>query len=101
MELEMIRGLTHLTAALLFCTTSAAHAQDARPAARPSGSAPQMPEGAMSATPLLRDYVEQRAFGELWARTGLSPRDRSLVTVAIVVAPRAGRMRCRSISTWR
>lgn len=34
----------------------------------------------------LQDIVSQTCFGETWSRTELSPRDRSLVTVAMLTA---------------
>lgn len=34
----------------------------------------------------LADYTEGVLFGDLWERPGLSPRDRSLITVATLVA---------------
>jgi len=36
--------------------------------------------------PALADYTEHVLFGDVWKRPGLSPRDRSLVTVAALVA---------------
>lgn len=36
--------------------------------------------------PALADYTDQVLFGEVWERPGLSPRDRSLVTVASLVS---------------
>jgi 4-carboxymuconolactone decarboxylase len=36
--------------------------------------------------PVLGDYTERVLFGEVWERPGLSKRDRSLVTVATLVA---------------
>jgi 4-carboxymuconolactone decarboxylase len=36
--------------------------------------------------PALADYTDQVLFGDLWKRTDLSPRDRSLVTVTALVA---------------
>lgn len=36
--------------------------------------------------PALADYTDKVLFGDVWERTGLSPRDRSLVTVASLVA---------------
>ena len=36
--------------------------------------------------PALGDYTDKVLFGDLWKRTGLAPRDRSLVTVATLVA---------------
>lgn len=36
--------------------------------------------------PALADYTDQVLFGDVWERPGLSPRDRSLITVASLIA---------------
>jgi 4-carboxymuconolactone decarboxylase len=36
--------------------------------------------------PVLAKYTEDALFGDVWKRPGLSPRDRSLITVACLVA---------------
>jgi len=36
--------------------------------------------------PALGEYTDKVLFGDVWKRPGLSPRDRSLVTVATLVA---------------
>jgi len=36
--------------------------------------------------PALGEYTDKVLFGEVWRRPGLSPRDRSLVTVASLIA---------------
>jgi 4-carboxymuconolactone decarboxylase len=36
--------------------------------------------------PALERYAQDRLFGEVWKRPGLSPRDRSIVTLAVLVA---------------
>lgn len=36
--------------------------------------------------PALADYTDQVLFGDVWERPGLSKRDRSLITVATLVA---------------
>jgi 4-carboxymuconolactone decarboxylase len=36
--------------------------------------------------PALADYTDNVLFGDVWKRPGLSPRDRSLVTVASLVS---------------
>ena len=36
--------------------------------------------------PALANYTEKILFGDVWERPGLSPRDRSLITVATLVA---------------
>ena len=36
--------------------------------------------------PALADYTDRVLFGDVWRRPGLSPRDRSLITVASLVS---------------
>jgi 4-carboxymuconolactone decarboxylase len=36
--------------------------------------------------PALADYTDRVLFGDVWLRPGLSPRDRSLITVTALVA---------------
>ena len=36
--------------------------------------------------PALAEYTDRVLFGDVWQRPGLSPRDRSLITVATLVA---------------
>jgi 4-carboxymuconolactone decarboxylase len=36
--------------------------------------------------PALAEYTDNVLFGDVWKRSGLSPRDRSLVTVACLIA---------------
>ena len=36
--------------------------------------------------PALADYTDKVLFGDVWKRPGLTPRDRSLITVASLVA---------------
>lgn len=36
--------------------------------------------------PALADYTDKVLFGDVWQRPGLSPRDRSLITVASLVS---------------
>jgi len=36
--------------------------------------------------PALADYTDKVLFGDVWERPGLSPRDRSLITVASLIA---------------
>jgi 4-carboxymuconolactone decarboxylase len=36
--------------------------------------------------PALVDYTERVLFGDVWLRSGLAPRDRSLITVASLVS---------------
>src|SRR3954447_18469682 len=44
------------------------------------------PEDVRSVAPALAKYTHERLYGEVWKRPGLSPRDRSIVTVAVLIA---------------
>ncbi|MGQ4718044.1 carboxymuconolactone decarboxylase family protein [Streptomyces anulatus] len=50
----------------------------------------QQPSAAQQAigdiTPKLADLTDEVLFGDIWERPGLSPRDRSLVTVTALIA---------------
>jgi 4-carboxymuconolactone decarboxylase len=44
------------------------------------------PEDVRRVAPALEKYTQDRLYGEVWKRPGLSPRDRSIVTVAALIA---------------
>jgi 4-carboxymuconolactone decarboxylase len=44
------------------------------------------PEQVQRVAPALEKYTKERLFGDLWKRPGLSPRDRSIVTVSALIA---------------
>lgn len=63
------------------------------PAATPNASPRQPPSnpeeefpGAFPGTPYLRDLLNQVVYAETWKRSELSPRDRSVITVAVGTA---------------
>lgn len=74
-----------LAAALL----GSAHAQTA-PAAQPASAAAPAQTIAQrnfgDISPKLAQLTDDVLFGDVWARPGLSPRDRSLVTVSALIA---------------
>ncbi len=43
-------------------------------------------EGLRAVTPKLMDLTDKVLFGDVWERPGLSKRDRSLITVAVLTA---------------
>jgi 4-carboxymuconolactone decarboxylase len=43
-------------------------------------------EDARTVAPALEKYTQSRLLGDVWKRPGLSPRDRSIVTLAVLVA---------------
>ncbi len=65
--------------ALLLATSLSAAAQSAGPA--PSRAQQLMGD----VDPKLAELTDQVLYGDVWARPGLSPRDRSLVTVAALI----------------
>jgi len=44
------------------------------------------PDHVRKVAPALEAYTQERLYGDLWKRPGLTPRDRSLVTVAALIA---------------
>ena len=44
------------------------------------------PEQVQSVAPALERYTQERLYGEIWKRPGLTRRDRSLVTIAALIA---------------
>lgn len=53
----------------------------------PGGSAPRVaPPAAYEVAPPLAAYTDEILFGEVWRRAGISPRDRSLVTLSALIA---------------
>src|SRR5437764_12498696 len=44
------------------------------------------PEDIRAVAPALEGYAQKYVHGDLWKRPGLSPRDRSIVTVAALIA---------------
>jgi len=44
------------------------------------------PEDVRRVAPALEKYTQERLYGEVWKRPGLSPRDRSIVTVSALIA---------------
>jgi 4-carboxymuconolactone decarboxylase len=99
-----------LAAGLVAIAPYAAHAQGNAPSAGPSGASPvpaataaessvPAPAGASTGAPpsaaqklmgdfapKLADLTDKVLFGDVWARPGLSPRDRSLVTISALIA---------------
>src|SRR3954447_9969700 len=77
--------------ALASLGSTPAHAQGApsgQPAATPGAAAQQTPAQRLmgDVAPKLADLTDTVLFGDVWERPGLSKRDRSLVTVAALIA---------------
>jgi 4-carboxymuconolactone decarboxylase len=74
-------------AALLCCASALGLPHDAVAQARKPvpGASPPAKEIHMVA-PALEHYTQDLLLGEVWKRPGLSPRDRSIVTVAVLIA---------------
>jgi alkylhydroperoxidase/carboxymuconolactone decarboxylase family protein YurZ len=44
------------------------------------------PDDVRKVAPALEAYTQERLYGDVWKRPGLTPRDRSIVTVAALIA---------------
>ncbi len=64
-----------------------AHAQASPPAAPASSAQPSRAQSLMGdIAPKLAELTDNVLYADVWARPGLSPRDRSLVTVSALIA---------------
>jgi 4-carboxymuconolactone decarboxylase len=59
----------------------------------------KMKEDMRMVAPALEKYTQNKLLGEVWKRPGLSARDRSVVTLAALIA-RGQTIELRSISIW-
>jgi 4-carboxymuconolactone decarboxylase len=75
-----MKALATTVAALCFCASAAAAAQVAGYAST------VRQEEVRSVAPALEKYTQERLLGEVWKRPGLAPRDRSIVTLAALIA---------------
>ena len=80
-----------LLAATLFTSMlGSLHAQTPAGTATPAPAAATAPSRAQTlfgdVAPKLAELTDNVLFGDVWARPGLSPRDRSLATVAALIA---------------
>jgi 4-carboxymuconolactone decarboxylase len=64
----------------------AANRTAAAPMAAASAPAPRAPAAMRELAPKLANLTDSVLFGDVWARPGLSPRDRSLITVSALIA---------------
>src|SRR5437773_1743569 len=79
-----MKVFTATLATLLLIAASSAQGQQAK---AEQGLKPMLPpDGIRTVAPALEKYTQGRLFGEVWKRPGLSPRDRSIVTVAALIA---------------
>ena len=86
-----MRSALALTAVLLL--SAAADAQTQTPATAPSAPQPRdaaqpRPSGGQQQrlAPGMAVYTDEVLFGDVWRRSQLSPRDRSLVTISVLIA---------------
>ena len=65
---------------------SAACAQESQIRSAPGAQPVIKPDDVRAVSPALERYKQDRLLGEVWKRPDLSPRDRSLITVAALIA---------------
>jgi len=75
-------GVVGLCGLSIFALPGAAAAQASKPASRPSFSSKEI----QMVAPALENYTQGLLLGDVWARPDLSPRDRSIVTLAVLIA---------------
>src|SRR6266853_313378 len=77
-----MKAIAATLASLLLIAASPGHAQTKTGA----GGKPMFsPEDVRMVAPALERYTQDRLLGELWTRPGLSLRDRSIVTLAVLI----------------
>src|SRR5687767_12096614 len=76
-----MKHLFALTAGVTAMTASPAEAQQPNVEGRRFS-----PEQVRSVAPALEKYTQERLYGRIWNRPGLNRRDRSLITVAALIA---------------
>src|SRR6266700_7465562 len=78
-----MRALAAMIASLLLIASLAAEADEPKAA---SGAKPMTSmNDARMVAPALEKYTQERVLGDLWKRPGLSPRDRSIVMLAVLI----------------
>jgi 4-carboxymuconolactone decarboxylase len=81
-------GSAALAVVAAAATPELAHAQAAAPATAAAAPGTHSPAQRLfgDVNPKLATLTDEVLFGDIWARPGLSPRDRSLVTVSALIA---------------
>src|SRR6266853_6365088 len=77
-----MKAIAATLASLLLIAASAGHAQTKT---GPGGKPMFSPEDVRMVAPALSRYTHDRLLGEVWKRPGLSPRDRSIVTLSVLI----------------
>jgi 4-carboxymuconolactone decarboxylase len=78
-----MKVLAAILVSLGFVASAGAEAQQA---SAPMSTAPLRHEDVGMVAPALEKYTQDRVLGEVWKRPGLAPRDRSIVTLAALIA---------------
>jgi 4-carboxymuconolactone decarboxylase len=79
-----MKRLAATIAALSVLASSLAHAEQTKAA---PGSKPMLTiDDVRTVAPALEKYTQDRLLGDVWKRPGLAPRDRSIVTLAALIA---------------
>ena len=73
-----MKALATTLASLCFCASAQAQVAEHASTVRQ--------EEVRSVAPALEKYTQERLLGEVWKRPGLAPRDRSIVTLAALIA---------------
>ena len=78
--------LTKIARNLFLLTAIGAQAQAVAPSIKTGERTMQQTESLQAVAPALQHYATARLMGDVWKRADLSPRDRSVVTLAALIA---------------
>src|SRR6266581_6048679 len=77
-----MKAIAATLVSLLLVAASAVHSETKT---GPGGKPMFSPEDVRMVAPALERYTHDRLLGEVWKRPGLSPRDRSIVTLSVLI----------------
>jgi len=77
-----MKAIAATLVSLLLVAASAVHSETKT---GPGGKPMFSPEDVRMVAPALESYTHDRLLGEVWKRPGLSPRDRSIVTLSVLI----------------
>src|SRR5467141_5378049 len=81
-EIEM-KALVATIASLFAIAAASSQAEQTKPV---TGAKPMLPlDDIRMVAPALAKYTQGRLLGDVWKRPGLAPRDRSIVTLAVLI----------------
>lgn len=81
-----MKRLAMIITSLSLCAPLSVHAEQTRPMPNTDAQLARTLDDVRQVAPGLERYAQASIFGDLWKRSDLSPRDRSIVTLAALIA---------------